>query len=162
MIAWSYYTWVKSATYPLLPSWLSTSRTLSRPLYCTPVTRPPGFDNVTCSMPLSITTWIQMIVNRKFQFTCLICMNLGRNQLWGKYSNIDQLCWSYHVKDPMWLDNTTKNTTSKKRRRKTVEVTWWSWIHNRTPLHDIGPSPSWWSPGWTTTVFLIKTVLLLF
>ena len=42
--------------YPLSDSSLRTSSKLSMPLYFIPVTIPSGFDSVTCSMPLSITT----------------------------------------------------------------------------------------------------------
>lgn len=43
--------------YPLLDSSFKTSSKLSMPLYSIPVTIPSGFDKVTLSMPLSITTY---------------------------------------------------------------------------------------------------------
>lgn len=43
--------------YPPLRSLLWSSSKFSIPLYCMPLISPPGFDRVSWSNPLSITTW---------------------------------------------------------------------------------------------------------
>lgn len=54
--------WYESNCDIMYPLWISslssTWSKLSMPLYCIPVTIPPGFDSVTWSIPLSITTCI--------------------------------------------------------------------------------------------------------
>jgi len=64
--------------YPLLVSLLRTSSKLSTPLYRIPVTIPSGFDNVTWTMPLSITTCTCQVV--KWQHSNF---NLDDHE-WGK------------------------------------------------------------------------------